>query len=119
MKDDVVESLNLQLEQMQLTRHMYSEAQAVTDSMSNIRQLVVSLPDISETVHKTYGLVQSLHQTKLGVWNKIQAETYPMLTIRLQMKTVRKYLDGCQGLRIMRSRPILCAGGMETQGRGF
>lgn len=88
MKDDVVESLNLQLEQMQLTRHLYSEAQALMESMSNVRELVVSLPDISETVQKTYGLVQSLDQTRLGMWNKIQVETVSMLTINLQMKTV-------------------------------
>ncbi len=87
VKDDVVESLNLQLEQMQLTRHLYSEAQALTDSMSNIRELVVSLPDISETVQKTYSLVKSLDQTRLGMWNKVQVETVSMLTINLQMKT--------------------------------
>ena len=87
MKDDVVESFNLQLEQMQLTRHLYSEAQALMESISNVRELVVSLPDISETVQKTYGLVQSLDQTRLGMWNKIQVETVPMLTINLQMKT--------------------------------
>ena len=88
MKDDVVESLDLQLEQMQLTRHLYSEAQALMESMSNVRELVVSLPDISETVQKTYGLVQSLDQTRLGMWNKIQVETVSVLTINLQMKTV-------------------------------
>ena len=87
VKDDVVESLNLQLEQMQLTRHLYSEAQALTDSMSNIRELVVSLPDISETVQKTYSLVKSLDQTRLGMLNKVQVETVSMLTINLQMKT--------------------------------
>ncbi len=87
MKDDVVDSLNLQLEQMQLTRHLYSEAQALTESMSNIRELVVSLPDISETVQKTYSLVKSLDQTRLGMRNKVQIETVSMLTINLQMKT--------------------------------
>ena len=88
MKDDVVESLNLQLEQMQLMRHLNSEAQALMESMSNVRELVVSLPDISETVQKTYGLVQGLDQTRLGIWNKIEVETVFMLTIDLQMKTV-------------------------------
>jgi hypothetical protein len=88
VKDDVVESLNLQLEQMQLTRHLYPEAQALMESMSNVHELVVSLPDITETVQKTYGLVQSLDQSRLGVWNKIQVETISMLTIDLQMKTV-------------------------------
>ena len=88
MKDDVVESLDLQLEQMQLTRHLYSEAQVLMESMSNVRELVVSLPDISETVQKTYGLVQSLDRTRLGMWNKIQVETVSRLTINLQMKIV-------------------------------
>lgn len=88
MKDDVVVSLNLQLEQMQVTRHLHSEAQALMESMSNVRELVVSLPDISETVQKTYGLVQSLDQARLGMWNKIHVETVSMLTINLQMKTV-------------------------------
>lgn len=67
MKDDVVDSLNLQLEQMQLTRQLYSEAPALMEGMSNVRELVVSLPDISETVHRTYGLVQRLDQTRLGM----------------------------------------------------
>ena len=88
MKDDVVESLSFQLEQMQLTRHLYSEAEAVTQSMSNVRDLVGTLPDISETVQKTYGLVQRIDQTRLGLWNKIQVETVYRLTINLQMKIV-------------------------------
>lgn len=88
MKDDVVESLNLQLEQMQLTRHVYSEAQALIESMSNVRDLVVSLPEISETVQRTYGLVRSLDQARLGMWNIIQVGIVPMLTLDLQMKTV-------------------------------
>lgn len=88
MKDDVVESLNLQLEQMQQTQHLYSEAQALMESMSNVRELVESLPDISETVQKTYGLVQSLDRTRLGMWNTVQAKTVSMLTFNLQMKTV-------------------------------
>ena len=88
MKDDVVESLNLQLEQMQLTLHLYPEAQALMESMSNVHELVVSLPDITETVQRTYVLVQSLDQSRLGMWNKIQLETISMLTIDLQMKTV-------------------------------
>jgi hypothetical protein len=88
VKDDVVESLNLQLEQMQLTRNLYPEAQALMESMSNVHELVVSLPDITETVQRTYGLVQSLDQSRLGMWNKIQVETISMLTIDLQMKNV-------------------------------
>ena len=82
-----MESLSLQLEQMQLTGHLYSEAQALTESLSNVRELVVSLPDISETVQKTYDLVQNLNQTRLGMWNKIQVETISILTNNLQMKT--------------------------------
>jgi hypothetical protein len=83
VKDDVVESLNLQLEQMQLTRHLYPVAQALTESMSNVHELVVSLPDITETVQRTYGLVQGLDQSRLGMWNNIQVETISMLTIDL------------------------------------
>lgn len=86
MKDDVVESLNLQLEQMQLTRNLYPEAQALMESMSNVQELVESLPDIKETVQRTYGLVQSLDQSRLGMWNEIQVEATSMLTIDLQMK---------------------------------
>ncbi len=59
------------MEQMQLSRQLSSEAQALTESMSNVRELVVSLPDISETVQKTYGIVQRLDRTRLGMWNKI------------------------------------------------
>jgi hypothetical protein len=88
VKDDVVESLNLQLEQMQLTLHMYPEAQALKESMSSVHDLVVSLPDIKETVQRTYGIVQSLDQSRLGIWNKIQIETISMLTVDLQIKNV-------------------------------
>jgi hypothetical protein len=69
-------------------RHLYPEAQALMESMSNVHELVVSLPNITETVQKTYGLVQSLDQSRLGMWNKIQIETISMLTIDLQMKNV-------------------------------
>lgn len=71
VKDDVVKALNLQLEQMQPMRHLYPEAQGLIESMSNVHELVVSLPNITETVQKTYGLVQSLDQSRLGMWNKI------------------------------------------------
>ncbi len=43
VKDDVVESLSLQLEQMLLTGNLYPEAKALMDSMSNVHELVVSL----------------------------------------------------------------------------
>jgi hypothetical protein len=67
VKDDVVESLSLQLEQMQLTQHLYPEAQALRESMSDVQQLVVSLPNMADTIQRTYGIVQSLDQSRLGM----------------------------------------------------
>lgn len=74
MKDDVVESLNLQLEQMQLTRNLYPEAQRLIESMSNVHEVVASLPNLAETVQKTYVLMQGLDQSRLGMLKKIQVE---------------------------------------------
>jgi hypothetical protein len=89
VKTDVVQSLNLQLEQMQLAPPPpYPEDQEWMKSMSDVQNLVESLPDISETVRKTHGLVQGLDQSRLGMWNKIRVETISMLTIHLQMKSV-------------------------------
>jgi hypothetical protein len=72
VKEDVVESLNLQLEQMQLTRNLYPEAQALVESMSNVQELVASLPNITDTVQRTYGIVQSLDQSRLGMCKKFK-----------------------------------------------
>lgn len=62
-----MESLNLQLEQMQLTSYLYPETMALKKSMSDVQEVVTSLPDITETVRKTYRLVQSLGQSREGM----------------------------------------------------
>jgi hypothetical protein len=88
VKNDVVQSLNLQLAQMQLAPPPYAEDQELMKSMSDVQGLVESLPDISETVRRTHGLVQGLDQSRLGTWNKTQKEAISMLIIHLQMKSV-------------------------------
>ena len=86
MKDDVVDSLNLQLEQMQLTRHLYPEIKALMESVTSAQQLVVSLPDMTETVQRTYGIVRGLDQSRLGMSDLSRLESTSLLTYGPQTK---------------------------------